>query len=69
MTTETNKALALLRKCNDLRQCSFWAASTDDDERGQAISATIMEAQEKLEAAVSLLNGETAVDKPEKEAA
>jgi hypothetical protein len=50
-------------------ECAFWASNSFDDERDEAISGTIMEAQEKLKAAVSLLNGETAVDKPEQEAA
>jgi hypothetical protein len=51
MTTETYTALELLRQCNNLLECVFWAADSDDA-RGQAISGTIMEAQEKLEAAV-----------------
>jgi len=68
MTTETYRALEFLRQCNNLLECAFWAADTLE-ERGQAISGTIMEAQEKLEAAVALLKGEAAVDKPKKEAA
>jgi hypothetical protein len=66
MTTETNRALELLRQCNDLLECSFWAASTEEDARGQGISGTIIAAQDKLEAAVALLNGEP-VNKPEQE--
>jgi len=69
MTTETYKALEFLRQCNNLMECAFWASNSFDDERDEAISGTIMEAQEKLKAAVSLLNAETAVYKPEQEAA
>ena len=68
MTDKTFRALELLRISNNLLECAFWAADSLDD-RGPALTSTIMEAQEKLEAAVAVLKGEAAVDKPKKEAA
>jgi hypothetical protein len=51
MTTETYRALELLRISNNLLECAFWAADSLDD-RGAALTSTIMEAQQKLEAAM-----------------
>jgi hypothetical protein len=68
MTTEIYRALEILRQANNLLECAFWAAESLDDRRA-ALTTTIMEAQDKLGAAMALLNGEGTADKSEREAA
>ena len=54
MTAKIFRAFGFLRLSNNLLECAFWAADSLDD-RGPALTSTIMEVQEKLEDAVALL--------------